>query len=120
MTLDPNLLKEAQDVLKFYSTPAQELVKQNLYGPREARFAGAIVAKACVVVSHQEPTEVELLKTWHEHAWKQIQALCQLLRATTLVIEEGLVGHEDLVEACEREIATAEENFEVDIGTSRE
>jgi len=113
MTLDPNILREAQEVLKLYSTPAQELIKQNLYGPREARFAGAIIANSFTVEVHHEPTETELLKDCREGAWEQIQTLCDLLRKTSALIEESVAGHETLLAECETEIATAEENFEV-------
>jgi len=113
MTLDPALVREAHEILKLYSTPAQESIKQNLYGPREARFAGALVANSLTVVSYQAPTETELLKEWRANAWAQISALCDLLRRTTALIEECVAGQDELLHECEAEIATAEEDFEV-------
>jgi hypothetical protein len=114
MTIDAALLREAREVLQLYSTPAQELIKQNLYGPREARLAGAIVANSLTVVSYQEPTETELLATWKSHAWEQISMLCNLLQQTAAIIEERVAGHEALLRECDIEISTAEENFVVD------
>lgn len=113
MTIDPNIHREALEVLKFYTTPAQELIKQNLYGPREARFAGAIVANSFTVEVHHEPTEAELLKEWQAHAWEQFQRLCRLLQRTTAIIEEHVAGQEDLIRECESVTATIEEDFEV-------
>jgi hypothetical protein len=113
VTIDASLLREAREVLQLYSSPAQELIKQNLYGPREARLAGAIVANSLTVVSYEEPTETELLKDWQANAWEQISRLCDLLQKTTTIIEERVAGHEALLQTCEIERATAEENFEV-------
>lgn len=114
MPLDPNILREAREVLQLYATPAQELIKQNSYGPRKARLAGAIVANSFTVVSYEKPTETELLRDLKVSAWEQISKLCNLLRQATEVIEEYAAGHTVLLQECEQEIATAEEDFEVD------
>jgi len=114
MTIDAELLREAREVLRLYTTPAQELITQNLYGPREARLAGAIVANSLTVVSYEEPTETELLASWKQHAWEQISRLCSLLQKTTAIVEEHVAGHADLLKNCEVEIVTAEEDFIVD------
>jgi exonuclease VII small subunit len=113
MTLDPNILREAREVLNTYSTPAQALIRQNLYGPREARFAGAIVENSFTVISHEGPaTESEQVKAAYEEAAGQVQALCRLLRQTTEIIEERVAGFEELVRECDAEIVQAEANFE--------
>ncbi len=113
MTLDPSLLREAQEVLRVYSSPAQEMIKLNLYGPREARLAGALVAKNFTVVSYQGPDPVpEQVKAEREEAVVQINALCELLRRATAVIEERVAGQEMLLRACEEELSQAEANYD--------
>lgn len=116
MTLDPSLLREAQDVLRAYSSPAQEMIKQNLYGPREARIAGALVAKNFTVVSYQGPDTVEeQVEAVRQEAVEQVNALCKLLREATAVIEEHVAGQETLLRACEEEVSQAEANFDDEI-----
>lgn len=114
MTLDANIRREALEVLRAYSSPAQELVKQNLYGTREARLAGAIVANTFTVEVHHEPTETELVADLRAQATEQIVTLCRLLRQTTEIIEERVAGHGELLEECEEAIAAAEEDFYID------
>lgn len=116
MTLDPDILREAKDVLALYSKPAQELIKQNLYGPREARLAGAIVANIFTVEVHHEPTETELLADVKARAWEQIETLCTLLRRAMTLVEERVAGaHSELLQECEDAIAMSEEDFEVEV-----
>jgi hypothetical protein len=110
MTIDAALLREAREVLQLYSTPAQAMIKQNLYGPREARFAGAIVENSPTVVAF----ETELLKNWQTCAWEQISRLCDLLQKTTAIIEEHIAGDAELLKECEVEIATADDFRVVD------
>lgn len=113
MTLDPALLREAQEVLRLYSSPVQELLKQNLYGPREARFAGAIVAKSLTVVSYQGPDPVpEQVKVERVEAVKYVTALCELLRRTMTVIEERVAGQHELLAECEDEVSQAEAEYD--------
>lgn len=115
MTIDPALRREALDVLRTYSRPAQELIKQNLYGPREARLAGAIVANTLTVEVYPEPPpESEQLKELRGQAANQVATLCQLLRKAAAIIEERVSGEETFVAECEEEIVTAEENFFID------
>lgn len=113
MTIDSNLVREAQEILQLYSRPAQELIKQNLYGPREARLAGAIVANSFTVVSYQEPTEAELLKTWQAHARDQFATLRDVMQKLMNLVEDRLAGSDvqALLDACEDELASVEEDF---------
>lgn len=118
MTIDAALLREAKDVLSLYGSPVQELLKENLYGPREARFAGAIVKNALVVVAHEQATETEALKTLKIQAWEQIEMLIKLLGQTTAIIEEHVaidVATRELLQECETQAVTAEENFFVEV-----
>jgi hypothetical protein len=113
MTLDPNILREAREVLGVYSTPAQALIRQNLYGPREARLAGAIIENSFTVVSYEGPaTESEQVKAAYDDAAGQIHALCRLLRQATTIIEERVAGFEELLRECDEEIVQAEANYE--------
>lgn len=117
MTLDPKILAEAQDVLRLYSRPAQEAIKLNLYGPREARFAGAIVAKSFTVEVHHEPTETDTIKTLRKDSWAMMQRLCKLLARTTTIIEDRLAIGDDiriLLDECASAEMTAEEDFSVE------
>jgi hypothetical protein len=115
MPLDPNILREAKEVLAFYSRPAQEQIKQNLYGPREARLAGAIVANSFTVeVCLEPPPETVRLQELRVHATEQIAALCRRLRQMTEIVEERVAGYAVLVEECNDAIAEAEEDFCID------
>jgi len=112
MSIDPNIAQEARAVLQQYSTPAQEMIKLNLYGPREARFAGAIVANLfTVVVSAPLPTPEERLRELQGQAHTTMTTLCKLLQRAMTVIEESVAGQEALVRECEEEIASAEDNI---------
>jgi len=111
MTLDPNILREAEQVLALYSRPAQEAIKENLFGVREARFAGAILKKAFTVVSYQEPTETEIFKSMRHSAAEQIVELRDVLRKAMTVIEERVAGEESLLAECEEQIAAADEDW---------
>lgn len=111
MTLDPSLLREAEQVLALYSRPAQEAIKANQFGVREARFAGAIVAKSLTVVSYSEPTETEMFKTMRHSAAEQIVELRDVLRKAMNVIEERVAGEEALLQECEEQIAAADEDW---------
>lgn len=120
MTLDPNIRREALEVLRTYSSPAQELIKQNLYGPREARLAGAIAANTFTVEVHHEPTETELVTNLRALATDRIVTLCRLLQQATEIIEEHVAGHHgELLEECEEAIASAEEDFYIDEDSDR-
>jgi hypothetical protein len=113
MTLDPNIRREAWGVLKMYSTPQQELIKKNLYGPREARLAGAIVANSMVAVVHQQPTETDALRELQESAWETVSALVELLKQAAQIIEDNVAGdHVALLNEIDREVSSAEENFD--------
>jgi len=111
MTLDPSLLREAEQVLALYSSPAAEAIKANLFGVREARFAGAIVAKALTVVSYSEPAESEIFKSTRQAMAEQIVALRDLLRKTMDIIEERVAGEEALLTECEDEIVRADDEW---------
>lgn len=112
MTLDPKILAEAQEVLRPYTLSAQKLIQDNLYGPREARLAGAIVKNAFTVVSYEAPTETEVSREMQYHAAKRVMALAKLLRQAMAVIEEHVAGQEALLRECDMELATAEEDYE--------
>lgn len=121
MTLDPDILREAKAILNLYATPQQELIKKNLYGPLEARLAGAIVHNSFTVVSHSEPTETEALQELRDGAWEQITELCRLLREASAIIEERVAGnHTELLEEIDGEIVQAEENFTHDVEDENE
>lgn len=117
MTLDPSLLREAEEVMRLYSSPAQAMIKLNLYGPREARFAGAIVVRQFTVIEHEQATETEALKALRKDAWTMIERLCKLLAKTTTIIEERLAVGESvkaLLDECASAELTAEEDFSVE------
>ena len=112
MPIDPNIASEARAILNQYSTAAQDAIKQNLYGPREARFAGAIVANLFTVVVHADlPTPEQRLRELEKQAYETVTALCNQLRRAVTVIEESVAGQDDLVRECEDEIASAEDNI---------
>lgn len=112
MPIDPNIAYEARAILNQYSKPAQEAIKQNLYGPREARLAGAIVANLFVVEVHIElPTPEQRLRDLQKQSYETVTDLCKLLQRAINVIEVSVAGQEDLVRECEDEIASAEENI---------
>lgn len=113
--LDPNILAEAQAILQLYSRPAQEAIKQNLYGAREARLAGAIVKQSFTVeVCPEPPPESEQMQELRGQAATQVATLCQLLRKAVTLLEERVSGAETFVAECESEINCAEENFFID------
>lgn len=113
MTLDPNILREAKAILNLYTTPQQQLIKRNLYGPREARLAGAIVEKSFVVVSHQQPTETDALRELRDSAWETVSSLVELLKQAQQIIEDNVAGdHVALLQEIDREVSAAEENFD--------
>jgi hypothetical protein len=112
MSIDPNIAHEARSILGQYTSPVQELIKQNLYGPREARLAGAIVANLfTVVVTAPLPSPEERLHELQGQAYETVTTLCKLLRRAMVVIEESVAGQEDLVRECDEEIACAEDNI---------
>lgn len=118
MTIDAALLREAQDVLRLYSSSAQKLIQDNLYGPREARLAGAVVKNAFTVIVHEQTTETKALRDLRVQAWQQIEKLCELLGKTTAIIEERValdVGMRDLLDECEAQIVSATDDFEVEV-----
>jgi hypothetical protein len=115
VTLDPSLLREAQDVLRLYSSSAQDAIKLNLYGPREARLAGALVAKNFTVVSYQGPDPVpEQVKAERDVATAHVTVLCTLLRQAMAVIEERVAGQQELLAECEDEITQAVDEYSDD------
>lgn len=114
--LDPKILTEAQSVLQAYTLSAQELIKQNLYGPREARLAGAIVKNAFTVVSYESPTETEVLKEFRGQVSDHVSRLVELLERATAVIEESVSGQQELL----NEIADATTNSEEDFVITEE
>jgi hypothetical protein len=112
MPVDPNIAAEARAVLSQYTTAAQQAIKQNLYGPREARLAGAIVANTfTVVVQGEPPTPEQRLRDLQKQAYETVEGLCKRLQQAIDVIEASVAGQGDLVRACEDEIACAEANI---------
>jgi hypothetical protein len=111
LDLDPKILAEAQTILQSYTLAAQELIKQNLYGPREARFAGAIVKNAFTVVSYESPTETEVMQEFRGQVSDHVSRLVELLERATAIIEESVGDQQELLTECGDLIATAEEDF---------
>jgi len=112
MTIDASLLREAREVLQLYARPAQEMIKLNLYGPREARFASVIVEKNfTVVVSAPLPTPEQRLKELQKESYEQVTELCTLLRRAMTVIEESVAGQVDLLQECDGAIESAGDNI---------
>lgn len=116
MPIDPHIHREAEEILRLYSRSAQDAIKQNLYGPREARLAGAIVANALVVVTQGDaPAPADQLRDLQYAADEHVHALCTLLEHACGIIEQHVAGHEDFVTTCEAAISDAQQMIE-DLG----
>lgn len=109
--LDPGIAQEARAILNQYSLPAQELIKKNLYGPREARLAGAIAANLFTVVVHSETKPTDALRELQQQSHETVTELCEIIRRMMAVIEESVAGQEDLLREADVAMACAEDNI---------
>lgn len=120
MSVDANLIAEAERLLRHFSTPARELVCDNKHGPLEARLAGAVVqlAKAApAVVVHSEVAMPEdQLKAIEEDATERIEALATCLERAIEILAERCVGIDDLIVEAIDAIDAGRAEFNLDGG----
>lgn len=122
MSVDENLVVEAERLLRHYSTPARALVIANQHGPLEARLAGAVVAFAThanTVVVHSEASMPEdQLKAIEDDATERIEALAGVLEQAIEILAARCVGVDELINAAEIAIADGRAEFNIDVPDS--
>lgn len=104
-------------MLRFYSTPARELVCDNKHGPLEARLAGAVVKLAktasAVVVHSEVSMPKDQLKAIEDDAAERIEALATCLEHAIELLAERCVGVDDLIVEANKAINAGRAEFNI-------